>query len=42
MGAGDFTDESEQAIFSHPDYAGDHHNGMEWIGGHLLISHMCW
>lgn len=37
---GSFMDESWQAIFSHPNYGGSHHDGMEYIGGFLWISDM--
>ncbi len=39
-GNGDFMDESWRAIFTYPTYAGDHHDGMEYVGGALWISDM--
>lgn len=39
-GDGSFLDESWQAIFTHPNYSGDHHDGMEYVGGYLWISDM--
>jgi len=37
---GSFLDESWQAIFTYPSYGGDHHDGMEYVGGYLWISDM--
>ena len=37
---GDFMDETWVAIFTHDDYAGGHHDGMEYAGGFLWISDM--
>ena len=37
---GNFLDESWQAVFTYPSYGGDHHDGMEYVGGFLLISDM--
>jgi hypothetical protein len=37
---GSFLDESWRAIFTHPSYGGDHHDGMEYVGGYLWISDM--
>jgi pimeloyl-ACP methyl ester carboxylesterase len=37
---GDFMDETWQYIFTTPDYAGSHHDGMEYVGGYLWISDM--
>jgi len=37
---GSFLDESWRAIFTYPDYGGDHHDGMEYVGGYLWISDM--
>jgi len=39
-GDGSFLDESWQAIFTYPNYGGDHHDGMEYVGGYLWISDM--
>ncbi len=37
---GDFMDETWQYIFTTPNYAGSHHDGMEYVGGYLWISDM--
>lgn len=37
---GSFMDESWVSIFTYPSYAGDHHDGMEYVGGYLWISDM--
>lgn len=37
---GSFLDEIWTAIFSYPDYGGNHHDGMEFAGGYLWISDM--
>jgi hypothetical protein len=39
-GNGDLMDETWQKIFTTPDYAGSHHDGMEYVGGYLWISDM--
>ncbi len=39
-GDGNFLDESWQDAFTYPSYGGDHHDGMEYVGGFLLISDM--
>jgi len=39
-GDGNFLDESWQAIFTYPSYGGSHHDGMEYVGGFLVISDM--
>jgi len=39
-GDGSFLDESWQAVFTYPNYSGDHHDGMEYVGGYLWISDM--
>ncbi len=39
-GDGNFLDESWQTIFTYPSYSGGHHDGMEYVGGFLLISDM--
>lgn len=37
---GSFLDETWTAIFTHPDYGGGHHDGMEYVSGYLWISDM--
>ena len=37
---GSFLDESWKAIFTYPDYGGDHHDGLEYVAGYLWISDM--
>jgi hypothetical protein len=37
---GNFLDESWQAAFTYPSYGGNHHDGMDYAGGFLLISDM--
>ena len=37
---GDFLDESWEIIFSYPDYGGNHHDGMDYVGGYLWVSDM--
>ena len=37
---GSFLDENWVAIFTYPDYGGDHHDGLEYVGGYLWISDM--
>jgi hypothetical protein len=39
-GDGNFLDESWQAAFTYPSYGGDHHDGLDYAGGFLLISDM--
>jgi hypothetical protein len=39
-GDGNFMDESWQAAFTYPSYAGSHHDGLDYAGGFLLISDM--
>ena len=39
-GDGSFLDESWTSIFTHPNYGGNHHDGMEFVGGYLWISDM--
>jgi hypothetical protein len=39
-GDGNFLDESWQAAFTYPSYGGNHHDGLDYAGGFLLISDM--
>jgi hypothetical protein len=39
-GDNDFMDETWQAIFSYPSYAGGHHDGLEYAAGFLWVSDM--
>ncbi len=37
---GSFLDETWVTIFTYPNYGGNHHDGMEYVGGYLWISDM--
>jgi len=37
---GDFLDESWKDVFTYPSYGGNHHDGLDYAGGFLLISDM--
>jgi hypothetical protein len=39
-GDGSFLDESWKSVFTYPSYRGDHHDGLDYAGGFLLISDM--